>query len=99
MISASGSDPLELPRRRRLHINLARRSQLMNDPPGPEALADPTLIMLREAPGGGLRNDDSGDSGPSATDSGTDGEGSWTSSMCPPGRLGLKEIQDSMNLR
>lgn len=24
----------------------------MNDP-GPEALADPTLIMLREAPGGG----------------------------------------------
>lgn len=44
MISASGSNPLE---RRSKCTLILRVIQLMNDP-GPEALADPTLIMLRE---------------------------------------------------
>lgn len=44
MISASGSNPLE---RCSKYTLILRVIQLMNDP-GPEALADPTLIMLRE---------------------------------------------------
>lgn len=44
MISASGSNPLERCSKCTL---ILRVIQLMNDP-GPEALADPTLIMLRE---------------------------------------------------
>lgn len=56
MISASGSNPLE---RCGKCILISRVIQLMNDP-GPEALADPTLIMLREphlgAAGGRLAN-------------------------------------------
>lgn len=49
MISASGSNPLE---RRSKRTLILRVIQLMNDP-GPEALADPTLIMLREPHLGG----------------------------------------------
>lgn len=53
MISASGSDPLE---RRGKCTLILRVIQLMNDP-GPEALADPTLIMLREPHLGGAGGD------------------------------------------
>lgn len=49
MISASGSNPLE---RCSWSALILRVIQLMNDP-GPEALADPTLIMLREPHLGG----------------------------------------------
>ncbi len=49
MISASGSNPLERCSKRTLILQVI---QLMNDP-GPEALADPTLIMLREPHLGG----------------------------------------------
>lgn len=49
MISASGSNPLE---RRGECTLILRVIHLMNDP-GPEALADPTLIMLREPHLGG----------------------------------------------
>lgn len=49
MISASGSNPLERCSKCTL---ILRVIQLMNDP-GPEALADPTLIMLREPHLGG----------------------------------------------
>lgn len=49
MISASGSNPLE---RRGECTFILRVIQLMNDP-GPPALADPTLIMLREPHLGG----------------------------------------------
>lgn len=49
MISASGSNPLEHCSKCTL---ILRVIQLMNDP-GPEALADPTLIMLREPHLGG----------------------------------------------
>lgn len=49
MISASGSNPLEHGSKCTL---ILRVIQLMNDP-GPEALADPTLIMLREPHLGG----------------------------------------------
>lgn len=49
MISASGSNPLERCSKYTLILQVI---QLMNDP-GPEALADPTLIMLRELHLGG----------------------------------------------
>lgn len=49
MISASGSNPLERCSKCTLILQVI---QLMNDP-GPEALADPTLIMLRELHLGG----------------------------------------------
>lgn len=49
MISASGSNPLERYSKCTLILQVI---QLMNDP-GPEALADPTLIMLREPHLGG----------------------------------------------
>lgn len=49
MISASGSNPLERCTKYTLILQVI---QLMNDP-GPEALADPTLIMLRELHLGG----------------------------------------------
>lgn len=49
MISASGSNPLERCSKSAL---ILRVIQLMNNP-GPEALADPTLIMLREPHLGG----------------------------------------------
>lgn len=49
MISASGSNPLERCSKCTLILQVI---QLMNDP-GPEALADPTLIMLREPHLGG----------------------------------------------
>lgn len=62
MITASGSNPLK-----RCCCNctlILQVIQLMNDP-GVEALADPTLIMLREphlaATGGLLKNSDSGE--------------------------------------
>lgn len=51
MISASGSNPLERCSKYTLILWVI---QLMNDP-GPEALADPTLIMLREPHLGGTR--------------------------------------------
>lgn len=53
MTSASGSDPLE---RRGKCTLILWVIQLMNDP-GPEALADPTLIMLREPHLGGAGGD------------------------------------------
>lgn len=49
MISASGSNPLERCSKCTLILWVI---QLMNDP-APEALADPTLIMLREPHLGG----------------------------------------------
>lgn len=49
MISASGSNPLERASEGTLILLVIR---LMNDP-GPEALADPTLIMLQEPHLGG----------------------------------------------
>ncbi|KAK2833231.1 hypothetical protein Q5P01_017120 [Channa striata] len=49
MISASGSNPLERCSKCTLILQVIR---LMNDP-GPEALTDPTLIMLREPHLGG----------------------------------------------
>lgn len=49
MISASGSNPLERAGEGTLILLVIR---LMNDP-GPEALADPTLIMLQEPHLGG----------------------------------------------
>lgn len=49
MISASGSNPLEHSSKCTLILQVI---QLMNDP-GPEAVADPTLIMLREPHLGG----------------------------------------------